>query len=228
MKGGVYRIVNKHDGSVYVGSAVNLRRRENNHWSDLRLNCHGNSHLQNAWNKYSEDALVFEILEYVPTEQLIKREQYYLDTLNPEYNFSPTAGNCLGYKHPEEMRQKVSTIMKEAWKNPEYRQKISTIMKEAWKNPKYRQRISEALRGNKNVWYGRKHSEETLQKISKKVRGDKNPSAKLTKLDIPIIRRLITEGKTDTEIASMFGVARKTINDIKHKKCWKHIKEKEE
>ena len=40
-----------------------------------------------------------EILEYCGPSELLKREQYYLDILNPEYNILKTAGSRLGAKH---------------------------------------------------------------------------------------------------------------------------------
>lgn len=43
-----------------------------------------------------------EILEYCRADELIKREQYYLDTLNPEYNILKYAYSLLGYKHTPE------------------------------------------------------------------------------------------------------------------------------
>jgi len=35
-------------------------------------------------------------------ELILSREQYYIDSLNPEYNILKTAGSLLGYKHTEE------------------------------------------------------------------------------------------------------------------------------
>lgn len=53
-----------------------------------------NSLLKYGYNKFSID-----ILEYCESSVLIKREQYYLDTLEPEYNILKKAGSSLGYKH---------------------------------------------------------------------------------------------------------------------------------
>jgi group I intron endonuclease len=39
------------------------------------------------------------ILEYCEGDQLLNREQYYIDLLNPEYNLLRTAGSSLGNKH---------------------------------------------------------------------------------------------------------------------------------
>jgi len=40
-------------------------------------------------------------------ENLINREQYYLDLLQPEYNVLKVAGSSLGFKHREESLAKV-------------------------------------------------------------------------------------------------------------------------
>lgn len=48
----IYAILNTINDKVYVGSAVNLRLRWNNHRSQLNLNKHDCQHLQSAWNKY--------------------------------------------------------------------------------------------------------------------------------------------------------------------------------
>ena len=51
-------------------------------------------------NGYSNFRL--EILEYCAPEECIKREQFYIDTLKPEYNILKIAGSSLGHKHTEE------------------------------------------------------------------------------------------------------------------------------
>jgi group I intron endonuclease len=58
-----------------------------------------------------------EILEYCDPKDLIKREQYYIDLLNPEYNILKKAGSPLGFKHREETIIKMS-ISKTGEKNP--------------------------------------------------------------------------------------------------------------
>jgi group I intron endonuclease len=46
------------------------------------------------------------------SDGLIEREQYYIDTLNPEYNILKVAGSLFGYKHTIESIQKMSEIAK--------------------------------------------------------------------------------------------------------------------
>lgn len=52
--------------------------------------------------KYGYNKFSLDILEYCEPSLLIKREQYYLDTLKPEYNILKIAGSSLGYKHSPE------------------------------------------------------------------------------------------------------------------------------
>jgi group I intron endonuclease len=49
--------------------------------------------------KYGYSNFSLDILEYCEPSVLIKREQYYLDTLKPEYNILKKAGSSFGYKH---------------------------------------------------------------------------------------------------------------------------------
>jgi group I intron endonuclease len=58
--------------------------------------------------KYGYSSFKVYILEYCEKENLIQREQYYFDRLNPNYNICKTAGSTLGRKHSEETKEKLS------------------------------------------------------------------------------------------------------------------------
>lgn len=108
---GIYQIRNLINGNVYVGSAINLCGRYRSHLSELKNNKHGNNHLQNAWNKYSNDNFIFEILELVPDKlKLIETEQVWIDSYpdHQKYNITPTAGSNLGIFVSEESRAKMA------------------------------------------------------------------------------------------------------------------------
>nr|YP_010556896.1 GIY-YIG endonuclease [Cordyceps blackwelliae]UYS92278.1 GIY-YIG endonuclease [Cordyceps blackwelliae] len=47
------------------------------------------------------------LLEYCKTDELIEREQYYLDLVNPEYNVLKYAYSLLGYKYTPETIEKL-------------------------------------------------------------------------------------------------------------------------
>lgn len=74
----------------YVGSSKNLHRRTYVHKSHLGKDIHKNKKMQNSFNKYSE--LCITILEYCAPENLIEREQHYIDEIQPWLNLSKIAG----------------------------------------------------------------------------------------------------------------------------------------
>jgi hypothetical protein len=63
--------------------------------------------MERALLKYGFSNFSLEILEYCNSKDLLKREQYYLNTLKPEYNIAKIAGSTLGYKHSEESLRKM-------------------------------------------------------------------------------------------------------------------------
>lgn len=110
---GIYAIANVLNGDFYIGSAANLYQRKLEHVGKLQKNKHRNSHLQNACNLYGANAFRFVIVEHVEVaKDLIEREQYYIDTLNPKYNIRTVADSNLGMKHSEETRRKIGETKK--------------------------------------------------------------------------------------------------------------------
>ena len=80
---GVYKITNMVNGKFYIGSSNNIYNRWCQHKNSLNEGTHGNTHLQNAWNKYEEQNFKFEIIEECAPEMQFEREQFYLNKLNP-------------------------------------------------------------------------------------------------------------------------------------------------
>jgi group I intron endonuclease len=88
-----------------VGSAINLTNRLSNYFSFIFLSrkiLRSKSIIYNSLLKYGHHNFSIDILEYCEPRVLIKREQYYLDILNPKYNILKKAGSSLGYKHTKE------------------------------------------------------------------------------------------------------------------------------
>jgi group I intron endonuclease len=73
----------------------------------LRYLAKSNRPMERALLKYGFSNFSLEILEYCDYEDLLKREQYYLDTLKPKYNIVKIAGSTIGYKHSEESLKKM-------------------------------------------------------------------------------------------------------------------------
>lgn len=93
---GVYQIRCIPTGKIYIGSAVNLRKRWEEHRRSLRKGKHRNRYLQAAWNKYGEENFEFSVLEFVGVSSLLHVEQEWIDAtgcVDKEmgFNISPTA-----------------------------------------------------------------------------------------------------------------------------------------
>src|SRR3990167_6832899 len=103
----VYLITCKKTNKNYVGSSVRFDLRVKAHLRALENGTHPNKHLQNSWNKYGADCFKFDILEEVPKEKLIEREQHWIDLLNPSFNVVRTAlANGRGRVDPKVTREK--------------------------------------------------------------------------------------------------------------------------
>lgn len=94
MKTGVYKILNKITGKMYIGYSTNIVSRWYGHKSQLRRNIHKNVYLQGAWNKYGEQNFEFIILEECLKNDLCKKEYFYINQYNSTnrligYNIEP-------------------------------------------------------------------------------------------------------------------------------------------
>lgn len=116
---GIYGIICIQNNKIYIGSALNILRRINVHKGQLKQNKHYNKKLQNAWNKYGNKTFYFKIIEKCHKEDLISKEQYYINNFNFSkdlFNLNPTAGSCIG------VIQSADTINKRRLSNPNRRE----------------------------------------------------------------------------------------------------------
>lgn len=147
---GLYAIRNKVTGKYYVGETLYLRKREIQHFSNLKTNKHENDYLQKSYNKYGKDAFEFIILEAdnsFTLEELNEKEKYYIeyfDSYKNGYNLTVGGEGTQGRLLTEEEKK----------------------------------RKSQEMKGEKNHFYGKQHSQETKKLLSKRASekvGQKNP-----------------------------------------------------
>lgn len=189
---GIYKIENRVNKKIYVGSSANTRNRMNIHFEQLRKGKHPNRHLQCSFNKYGKENFSFVILETCHPEKLLEREQYYMDKLHPEYNIRKEASSNKGlpawnkgisglHKTSEETKRKLSTMFKgrisptKGMKfSDETKRKISESGKKHYiEHPERKEKVRKQMLGNKYT-LGYRHSEETKAKISKIQTGRKS------------------------------------------------------
>lgn len=126
----IYAIVNKINFKFYVGSANSIKKRICKHTEDLRLNKHDNKHLQSSVHKYGMKSFIVMILEECSKDNLLKREQYWMDALkstNQEfgYNLSKIAGSRLGMSNSKLHNERISKANTGKIRNKEMKYRIS-------------------------------------------------------------------------------------------------------
>ena len=164
---GIYAIYRVGTDDCYVGQSVNIRMRWNTHRQDFKKHRHASKHMQRIFDKHGEGVFEFRVLEGCHINDLVDREQFWVDQLKPKYNSCAVAGSCLGYKHSEETREKHRRHMignKNALGSPgsmkDKRHSHETIAK-----------ISASKTGKPSGRKGFRHTPETIEKISRNRRG---------------------------------------------------------
>jgi group I intron endonuclease len=102
-------------GRSYVGSSIDLTKRLRDYFSPKRLSktlLKKKSLIYKAILKDGYNNFTLEILEYCNPEDLIIREQYYINTINPKYNICKIAGSSYGRIVTVLTRQKISIALK--------------------------------------------------------------------------------------------------------------------
>lgn len=136
-KAGIYIWINLINGKSYVGSAWDLSNRFKQYFRKSFLDASreikkNRSKIYRALLRYGYSAFKLEILEYCEKDIIIAREQYYLDTINPEYNILKVARSLLGFKHSPESLELMRKIIKEKGSSatPESRLKqVTSLLK---------------------------------------------------------------------------------------------------
>lgn len=96
MESGIYKIRNKKNDKVYIGSSRNIERRFREHKVYLKNDSHCNNHLQNSWNKYGKENFEFKPVLYCSVDDLVFYEQRTIDSYKAcdrkfGYNIKPKA-----------------------------------------------------------------------------------------------------------------------------------------
>lgn len=181
-KPGIYKIENIINGHCYIGQSIDLGRRIRNHFTELKRNNHHNNHLQNAYKKHGKRNFVFSVLIYCENNELTRYEQWFVDTIDPEYNICrECVDSKKGIVPSEETKRKISESNKGKM-NQEEKQKLSERMTGNKYALGYKQTKEERqrMKGNK-IWLGRKHSEDSKNKISEAKKGNGHKHSEETK-----------------------------------------------
>lgn len=150
-KPGVYMILNNVNNHRYVGSAArSIANRWAEHRYALRNNKHRNQHLQNVWNKYSEQSFSFVVLENCDPKRVLDAEQTWYELFKsqelPLYNKRENVASQLGLKHSDDSKRKMSKSIKARYENPEYKVRFKQAMIKSRSNPITLKKSSDSMR----------------------------------------------------------------------------------
>jgi group I intron endonuclease len=202
---GIYKISSICKPSrFYIGSSVDVYHRWIEHKSNLSRGKHHSPKIQNHYNKYGVNDLSFEVIEYCTRNNLLEREQYYLDTLNPWFNTYPIAGSPLGHKPTKEHVEKVRRAGLGRIVSEETRKKIS----EAHMGMRTSEEAKSKQRAAK---LGGKLSEEHKAKIGESLRGTVRSEEYKEKIRQTLMGHAVSE-ETKRKISENNGVAVMIIN----------------
>jgi group I intron endonuclease len=97
----------------YIGGTKDYNVRIKAHYGLLKNNKHGNSYMQNMFNKYGY--IEAELIEECDISKIVETEQKYIDQWFDDercMNFMKTAEIKHGHKHSEETKRKMSEAAK--------------------------------------------------------------------------------------------------------------------
>lgn len=191
---GIYFIRNLINNKTYIGKTSNFKKRFEKHINQLNNNTHKNRHLQNSWNIYGQANFEFIIFkDNIDKKELSKFEKMFISIFET---------NCEDYGYN-------LTNGGEGVDGYKHNDNIKKL-------------ISQSQKGTNNTMYGRKHSEESIQKISEKMKvinKEKGEKFKTTnKETIDLILNLLNQGYTQLKISEILKIPQPKISRIKNGK----------
>jgi group I intron endonuclease len=176
-KSGIYKWTNKLTNDMYIGQSIDLAKRFMKYFNLSYLKNRETLVISRALIKYGYSNFSLEILEYCDIADLTTREQYYFDKLKPRYNTLKIAGSSLGHKHTKETKAQISKSLKGIYvkekfalygrTHSEETKALMSLKKSNINNPLFSKTHTEETKElMRQKALGRKHSEETLLKMS--------------------------------------------------------------
>ncbi len=224
---GIYEILNKDTKKSYIGSSKQIEKRWEQHLQALEKGEHHSILLQRAWNKYGKECFEFIVKEECKEEELLVREQKYLD-LKPKYNIGAQASggdNLTNHPYKEKILERRSRTVADNLNKLTQEERNRIYGKEKEANPNWRggrtfckcgTRINSTARscircqdrtGENNPFYNKKHTEQTKQVLREHAaKREKKPSN---------TKKVVVEGIEYTsanEAAKVFNISRSLVN----------------
>ena len=230
-KSGIYMLTNKITKKIYIGQSSDLSNRFKNYFNLSYIYSKANLTINRALIKYGYLNFSLSILEYCDKSDLLIREQFYFDELNPQYNILKIAGSSLKFKHSETTKARISKSLKGIYVkeksalfgnlHTEETKKLMSFKKLKESNPLFGKTHNENSKElMKQKALGRKHSENTKLKMSA-IRGNPiNIYEKLSTKGFKLIGSFVSARRA----GKFLGISGSTV--IKYKNSGEIFKER--
>ena len=201
---GIYIIRNKINNKVYIGQSWNIKSRLNDHKRNLRNNKSANIHLQRAYNKYGFENFEFEpfldlswvmnLDKNVAQIILDETEKYWINYFGGKdcNDVYNIKDGGMGGKYSDEHKKRLSLIQ------------------------------TGKFSGKNNPMYGKHHSKETKELISKNRKGK---GGRHSKMPEEVKQKISKANKgriqSESEIAKRTATMRKLLKDPEYQKIRK-------
>jgi group I intron endonuclease len=160
---GIYKIESRiRPDRLYIGSAIDIKQRWYGHKGNLRNNKHHSKRLQNHYNKYGIDDLVFSIIMECNKDHLLYLEQEFINNLNPWFNLCKIAGSCKGIKRGKFSAKHIENLSRSHKGKHSH---LGIPHSEETKNNISKNHAD--MSGSNNPSFGKKRSKEVCDKLSK-------------------------------------------------------------
>ena len=181
-KSGIYMLTNNINKKIYIGQSSNLSNRFKNYFYISYIKSQANLIINRALIKYGYSNFSLTILEYCDISDLLTREQFYFDKLNPQYNIlkKKIARNSLKSKHSENTKAKISKSLKGVYVKENF-SLFDSLQTETTKKIMSLKKLKES-----NLLFGKTQSENTKELLKQKASGWKH--SENTKLKMSAIK----------------------------------------
>jgi len=179
-KSGIYMLTNKITKNIYIGQSSNLSNRFKNYFNISYIKSQANLIINRALIKYGYSNFSLTILEYCDISDLLTREEFYFDKLNPQYNILKIARNSLKSKHSENTKAKISKSLKGVYVKEKF-SLFDSLQTEITKNLINLKKLKES-----NLLFGKTQSENSKELLKQKASGWKH--SENTKLKMSAIK----------------------------------------
>lgn len=159
----VYKLTNTNNGKVYIGQTNNLHKRMREHKSS-KSDCL----ISRAIQKHGWDCFDTEVLYEGPevdSMEIFFIEYYKSRDLSIGYNICEGGKSTRGYRHTESSKEKMRLAKVGKSQTPQSIENRRESLMGRIFTEETRQKISNAMKGNKN-FYGKKCSPEHRQKLA--------------------------------------------------------------